>query len=122
MITDKELQFLHDKAVTNAAVNSGAVHVGKTVATTPAVLVLTGKDLAGGTGLSVAVKTAASADMSGAVTLGTFAADLQASPLLQVKIPYGVKEYLQVTVTPTGTFTAGTVSVDVSYGPELQAI
>lgn len=122
MILDKQLELLNDQAITNAAVTSNAVYLGKTVSADPAVLVITGKNLAGGTGISVAIKTADNASMTNAVTIGTFAADLSAAPMLQVKLPYTVNKYIQVVATPTGTFTAGTISADIAYGPELAAV
>ena len=122
MILDKELELLNDKAITNAAVTSNAVYLGKTVSANPAVLVLTGKELAGGTGIKVEIKTADNAEMSSAVVIGTFQADVNAAPMLQVKLHYTVNKYIQVVATPTGTFTAGTISADIAYGPELAAV
>lgn len=122
MILDKQLELLNDQAITSSAVTSNAVYLGKTVSADPAVLVITGKNLAGGTGISVAIKTADNASMTNAVTIGTFAADLSAAPMLQVKLPYTVNKYIQVVATPTGTFTAGTISADIAYGPELAAV
>ena len=119
MICDKELELLKDKAVTSAAVTGDAVKLGKTMAAEPAVIVVTGSGLTGGTGLSVELQTDEDEAMSAAATVAKFEADLTKSPMLQFKIPYAAKEYIRLKVTPTGTFSAGTVSANVVWGPEL---
>jgi len=119
MILDKELEFLNKKEITSAAVTSDVVELGETVSAEPCVIVLHGAGLAGGTGLTVAVETADDAEMTDAKTVGTFPADLQASPMLQVKIPYTVKRFARLKITPTGTFTAGTISAHVAFGAQL---
>ena len=119
MICDKELELLDKKAVLGAAVTGEVVKLGKTVAAEPAVVVVTGEGLTGGTGLTVELETADVEAMTSAETVGEFEADLTKSPMLQFKIPYAVKEYIRLKVTPTGTFTAGTVSANVVWGPEL---
>lgn len=119
MILDKELELLDKKAVTNAAVTGDAVKLGKTVSTNPCVIVVSGDGLTGGTALTVAVETADNADMTDAETVATFTRKAGEGILLQTGIPFDVKEYVRLKVTPTGTFTAGTVSAYAAYGPQL---
>lgn len=119
MILDKELELLDKKAVTNAAVTGDAVKLGKTVSANPCVIVLTGEGLAGGTALTVAVETADDEAMTDAETLATFTRAAGDGVILQAGIPFDVKEYVRLKVTPKGTFTAGTVSAFVAYGPQI---
>lgn len=127
MILDKELDLLDKKAVTTAAVTGDAVKLGKTVSTNPCVIVLSadgltaasGTGVTAGTALTVAVETADDADMTDAETLATFTRKAGEGILLQTGIPFDVKEYIRLKVTPTGSFSAGTVSAYVVYGPQL---
>nr|QGT50640.1 hypothetical protein Elusimicrob1349_1100 [uncultured Elusimicrobia bacterium] len=121
MILDKALEFLNKKEITSTAVTSDVVELGNNVSAPSCVIVLHGANLAGGTGLTVAVETADDEAMTDAKTVGTFPADLDAAPMLQVHIPYAVKRFARLKITPAGTFTSGTVSAHVAFGPQLGA-
>lgn len=122
MILDKELEILSGQAITSSAVTSNAKYLGKTKSARAATLVVTGVGLTGGTAIQIELITSSTSAFSSSATIGSWAVDLTASPMLQVQIPYTVKEYVKVKATPTGTFTAGTISADVAYGPELAAV
>ncbi len=120
MIFDQELELMSKKTITSAAVTSDAVELGKTESADQCVIVMSGAGLAGGTGISVDVETADDKAMTEAKTLATFPFDLEAG-LLQIKIPYGAKRFIRLKATPAGTFTAGTLSANVAFGPQLAA-
>lgn len=122
MLLDKELELFNEQAITSSAVTSDAKYLGKTKAARACTLVVTGHDLAGGTAIQIELITSSTSAFSSSATIGSWAVDLTASPMLQVQIPYTVKEYVKVKATPTGTFTAGKISADIAYGPELAAV
>lgn len=119
MICDKQLEIFNKKAITSAAVTSDIIELGKTNAAEEVVVVITGENLAGGTGIQVDVETADNESMSGAETKASFETSAINGKLLQFRLPFGMKEFMRVKVTPTGTFTAGTISGNCVWGPEL---
>lgn len=129
MILDNELELLNKKEVTSAAVTGSVVKLGKTVSAAPCVIVVSadgleaasGEGVTGGSALTVEIQTSDNANMADAETIATFTRAAGEGILLQTGIPFDVKEYVRLKVTPTGTFAAGTVSANVAYGPELAA-
>lgn len=129
MITDKSVELLDKKAVTSSAVTGETVRIGNTAAAQPATIVVvangltaaSGEGVTAGTALTVAVETSDNADMTDAETVATFTRKAGEGILLQTGIPFDVKEYIRLKVTPTGSFSAGTVSARVAAGPELAA-
>lgn len=119
MICDKQLEFFNNQAITSEEVTSPVIKVGKTGAAEEVVAVITGNGLTGGTGIKAVVETADNEEMSDAVELASFETSAIEGKLLQFKLPFGMKEFMRVKVTPSGTFTAGTISGNCVWGPEL---
>lgn len=78
---------------------------------------------AGGTAVTVALQTSDTVDFSSPTVLTTTAAlttsTTSASVLASFATPSGMKRYSRVVITPTGTFTAGTISVFITYAEEF---
>ncbi len=138
---DQELILADNTAILAAVVNSDTIDSGSTkqpyhkiaknVFTDGKVcLVITRGDTAwaGGTGIKVEILTGSAVDSSGditsPVTIGepvniTTLAALNASPYQYYigTVPSGVDRYLQLKITPDGTFTAGTINAYVGVPP-----
>lgn len=123
MITDAQTRLFNAQAITNAAVLSNIYDTGPS---TPARNIGRGQPLrlkatvdttfAGGTGLSLTYEQSDNPDGSSSTVLGTFA--LGATPaggtsVLDVHVPQNTKRYVFARVTPTGTYTAGALSVNI---------
>lgn len=106
MIRDAQNTFVDNVDVASAT--SNVVFVGGGDAVKEMYLFAT---VAGGTGGSVALKTADTEDMASAVTLGTYA--LAGGAPIKTRIPVGMKKYLQIAVTK-GSLT-GNLSAYLAY-------
>lgn len=121
MISDKELELLDKKPLLGAAVTGPAVRLGRTQTANPATLAVFADGLTGGTATTVTVETAVDEAFTSAETVATFPTGISDGLILQAAIPFGCKEFIRLKVTPTGTFTAGTLSARVGWGAELSA-
>ena len=106
MIRDAENTFVANTDIATATPD--VIYVGGGDAVKEMYLYVT---VSGGTGGSVALKTADTADMASAVTLGTYA--LAGGAPIKTRVPIGMKKYLGITITK-GSCT-GNVSAYLAY-------
>lgn len=122
---DAKLILLDETAVTSSAVSTNPVldlgAEGDAVKQ-PCLNIRATQGFEGGTSIEFKLQTSADAAFTSPVTLGVWTAALaDLTKVFKViqRLPYGLKRYLKLTATPTGTFTAGKVKAFITWGPEM---
>jgi hypothetical protein len=125
MIMDKDLQLADNLAILGAAVTSNVLDLGATVEAieNPTLIINVKTAFAGGTSVKTDLITATDAAFTTPITLASYTkttAELNSNPrAVQQKLPWGLKRFVKLVFTPAGTFTAGAVSANIAYGPEI---
>lgn len=122
---DAKLILLDETAVTSSAVSTNPVldlGADGDAVVQPCLNICATQGFEGGTSIEFKLQTAADAAFTSPVTLGVWTAALaDLTKVFKViqRLPYGLKRYLKLTATPTGTFTAGKVKAFITWGPEM---
>ena len=122
---DAKLILLNETAITSSAVSTTPVldlgAEGDAVVQ-PCLNICATQGFEGGTSIEFKLQTADDAAFTSPATLGVWSAALaDLTKVFKViqRLPYGLKRYLKLTATPTGTFTAGKVKAFITWGPEI---
>jgi hypothetical protein len=129
MIIDGELILGEKVAITSAAVtlpNVVKTGAGDAIVNPFLYIKTDGTAFAGGTSLAITLQYSADEAFTAPVSKGVYTftlAQLTAdTPILTLRLPYGGLGYVRITATPSGTFTAGTISAYIVKQTDLDNI